>query len=367
MARTKRYRVADRDGAPALVCGNSPNIALRIERGLTVDSRGRKRYPAQTIFLDGVYNGAPFYDNEARHYSLDHHAGCVRAFTLATCEQAVVMLLQGLPLSSGNWNVYVNDPDLDSLLASWVLLNHMELLRDECALLKKSMPLIRLEGVIDAHGTDKVMLSAMPKDLYDRTKSQLDALLAEEMNIKKAGEWMTADWFEYAASAFEAVDDLIYPDGALDELLEIQETGRVVLYNDRIALMVESSLGIYEVESRLKKRYGIKLGVIVLKAAEDRYTIRLVDNFLPRNLEAVYKALNRADPLARTGSEPNLWGGSGDIGGSPRLMGTGLSEDEMLEVIREVLGERKGFFRRLFGFLFRSKKPRHRALTAGEK
>ena len=74
------------------------SIALRIERGLTVDSRARKRYGPQTIFLDGVYNGAPFCDNEARHYSLDHHAGCVRAFTLATCEQAAVMLLQGLPL-----------------------------------------------------------------------------------------------------------------------------------------------------------------------------------------------------------------------------------------------------------------------------
>lgn len=366
MAKSKRYRVIDRDGSEALISGNAPNIALRIQRGLTVDSRGRKRYGPQTIFLDGVYNGAPFYDNEARHYSLDHHAGCVRAFTLATCEQAVVMLLQGLPLSSGNWDVYVNDPDLDSLLASWVLLNHMELLRDECALLKKAMPMIRLEGVIDAHGTDKMLLSAMPKDLFEATKGRLDELMAGEMKIKKAGEWMSTDWFDYVSGALEQVDGMIYPDGAIDELLEIQETGRVVLHADRIGLMVESSLGIYEVESRLKKRYGISLGVIVLKAAEDRYTVRLVDAFLPKDLNAVYKALNRADPLARSGSEPNLWGGSGDIGGSPRLMGTGLSEPEMLEVIRGVLGERKGLLRRMFGFLLRSKKPTRRALTAGE-
>ena len=39
-----------------------------------------------------------------------------------------------------------------TLLAAWVLLNHVELLSGEGELLRVAMPLLRLEGVIDAHG-----------------------------------------------------------------------------------------------------------------------------------------------------------------------------------------------------------------------
>jgi len=353
----RRYRVTEREGARMVISGNAPNIKLHIKRGLTVDSRGRKRYGPRTIFLDGVFDGAPFLDNEAKQYSLDHHAGCVRGFTLATCEQAVVVLLQGLPLSVGQWNVYINDPDLDSMLAAWVLFNHVELLRDDKALLKLAMPMIRLEGVIDAHGTDRTLLSAMPEAAVKTAKAQLDALMAEERRLKREGQWMTADWCAYACSTFDAVDELVFPDDTLDSLLSLQERGRVSLAGDRVGLLLESHLGIYEVESRLKERLGDALGVIVLRVGKNRYTLRLVDAFLPKDLTAAYKALNKADPNATGGAEPNLWGGSADIGGAPRKTGTGLSEEQILEVLGEVLGERPGFFARLFGALFRRPKP----------
>lgn len=358
----RRYRVTEREGGRVVISGNAPNIELHIERGLTVDSRGRKRYGPRTIFLDGVYDGAPFLDNEARQYSLDHHAGCVRGFTLATCEQAVVVLLQGLPLAVGSWDVYINDPDLDSMLAAWVLFNHLELLRDDKALLKLAMPIIRLEGVIDAHGADRHLLTAMPEDMIKKTKAVLDGLMAEEVRLKRAGTWMTADWCAYACSIFESVDELVFPDDTLDKLLALQERGRVELAGDRVGLLLESHLGIYEVESRLKDRLGDALGVIVLRVGENRYTLRLVDAFLPRDLTAVYKALNKADPNATGGAEPNQWGGSADIGGAPRKTGTGLSETQILEILGQVLGERPGFFARLFGALFGRRKPRQAAL-----
>ena len=356
-----RYRVEEREDGRVLVSGNAPNIALHIERGLTVDSRGRKRYPQRTIFLDGVYEGSPFLDNELFQYSLDHHAGCVRGFTLATCEQAVVMLLQGIPLSSGMWHVYVNDPDLDSMLAAWVLFNHVELLKDGRALLKVAMPMIRLEGVIDAHGTDNQLLAAMPEELMESTKKRLDKLMAEEVRIKRAGEWMTCDWYDYACKTFEAVDRLVFPDGTLDKLLELQERGRAVLANHKVALLLESHLGIYEVESRLKERLGDNLGVIVLKTGTDRYTLRLVDKFLPKDLTACYKALNKVDPYAEGGAEPNHWGGSSDIGGAPRKTGTGLSESEILEVLGRVLGPRESLWTKILK-LFRRRRPRQPAL-----
>lgn len=352
----RRYRVEERESGRVVISGNAPNIVLHIQQGLTVDARGRKRFGPRTIFLDGVYDGAPFLDNEAKHYSLDHHAGCIRGFTLSTCEQAVVVLLQGLPLSSGMWDVYVNDPDLDSMLAAWVLFNHIELLKNDRALLRVAMPLIRLEGVIDSHGTDKQILAAMPEELLTKTKARLDDLMAEERRLKGAGAWLSADWPAYACKTFEAVDRLVFPDGTLDKLLELQERGRAVLHDDRVALLLESPLGIYEVESRLKDRLGENLGVIVLKTGEGRYTLRLVDAFLPKDLTACYKALNKADPMVNTsGAEPNQWGGSGDIGGAPRKTGTGLSEPEILEVLEQVLGPRRSLLDRILA-LFRRRR-----------
>ena len=362
MPTRRRYRVEERETSRVVISCNAPNIALHIQQGLTVDARGRKRFGPRTIFLDGVYDGPPFLDNEAKHYSLDHHAGCVRGFTLATCEQAVVVLLQGLPLSSGMWDVYVNDPDLDSMLAAWVLFNHIELLKNDRALLRVAMPLIRLEGVIDSHGTDKQILAAMPEETIKKTKARLDGLMAEERRLKSSGGWLKADWASYACQTFEAIDRLVFPDNTLDELLELQEHGRAVLHDDRIALLLDSPLGIYEVESRLKDRLGDNLGVIILKTGEARYTLRLVDAFLPKDLTAVYKALNRADPLVSMGAdEPNQWGGSGDIGGAPRKTGTGLSEPQILEILGQVLGPRKSFLEKLLA-LFRKRRASQPAL-----
>src|SRR5690606_12821565 len=50
----------------------APNVRLYVDRKLTVVENDRDRYPEQTLFLDGVFNGPPFMDNERRHYALDH-------------------------------------------------------------------------------------------------------------------------------------------------------------------------------------------------------------------------------------------------------------------------------------------------------
>jgi hypothetical protein len=99
--------------------------------------------------------------------------------------------------------------------------------------------------------------------------------------------------------------------------------------------------------------------LIILKTGRDRYTLRLVDAFLPKDLTAVYKALNRADPNATDGAEPNQWGGSSDIGGAPRKTGTGLSESEILEILGDVLGPRQSLLSRIIQF-FKRRRQRQR-------
>jgi hypothetical protein len=344
----KRYGVVERDGEEVIVCANAPHINLRVKRGLTVNESGRKRYPQQTIFLDGVYTGPPFYDNKERQYSLDHHTGCVRAFTLATCEQAAVMLLQGLPLAEGAWTIYINDPDLDALLAAWSLMNHVELRQEEGRLLREVMPLIRVEGVIDAHGQDMGTLTGLTEVAYAEEKRRIDHLIEHERTLKAAGRWQSIDFVQYTLELLEAIDELLFPAGYLDELLEIEELGRMPLRNQKVAILCRSQQGIYAVETALKARLDKQLGLILLDLGEGRFTVRKVDPFLDQDLNPLYKALNKKDPrVQQGGEEENQWGGSGDIGGSPRKTGSALSGPELLQIVHRIYGRKKSWFGRL--------------------
>ena len=345
-----RYQVVTRGEQRHVVCGNAPNIALRVERGLTVNEAGRKHYPQRTIFLDGVFAGAPFYDNKARQYSLDHHAGCVRAYTLATCEQAVVMLLQGLPLSEDDWTLYVNEPDLDALLAAWLLMNHVELLREDGRILREAMPLVRVEGVIDAHGPDMEILTGLPAERYDKERRSIERLMLQEKSFKAMAQWTSTDWVAYSREMLEALDHLLFPEGYLDQLLEIEELGRVQLGSGKMAVLCRSHQGIYAVEATLKARYEKQLGILILDLGDGRFTLRQVDPFLERDLVPLYQALNQKDLRARQDSETdNLWGGSSDIGGSPRKTGSALTGEQILAIAGKVYGTREGWFKRLLG------------------
>src|SRR6059036_2949344 len=117
------------------------------------DSAARKAAPG-TIYLDGAAEGGPFLDVEKGLFNLDHHEGCVRSFTLATCEQAMVVIRKGMDLQRRDWTIYANDPDLDTVLAIWVLLNHVRLNELNGKTRVRIMPLLRLQGLIDAQGLE---------------------------------------------------------------------------------------------------------------------------------------------------------------------------------------------------------------------
>ena len=342
-----RYQVVERDDARFLQCSNAANLHLHVVPGLTVDATQRKTYARQSIFLDGVYGGGPFLDNDARQYSFDHHAECVRAFTLATCEQAVIMLLQGLPLAEGNWELYLNEPDLDALLAAWVLLNHAEMLKDGHELLRAAMPLIRVEGVIDAHGLERAVISGLPDDLYKRHQHTLSLLMETEQRLKAAGAWPTTDWLAYARGVLDQLDRLFLTDSYLFQLLEVEEAGSVSLPGGRLAVWCRCHKGIYQAEAALRERYGKQLAIVLLDKGGGHFTVRQVDSLMTSDLTSAYRVLNRRDPRA-TRKGNNLWGGAAEIGGSPRATGSGLDGDEVLAALERAY-RRRGFWRRLFG------------------
>jgi hypothetical protein len=276
-------------------------------------------------------------DHSKRRYSLDHHEGCVRPFTLATCEQAATMVFLGIPLGEGEWRIIANDFDMDLVLAGWILLNHADLAKDEMKLLAEAMPFIKIEGNIDSMGLDASILTGFPSDKMESERVRV----MEAASLVKTPPGATKE--EIATTfkeSLEKIDELLLPESLRMELSEYTELGRVHLAKGKTAILCRSARGIYEVEAFYKSRYGSSLGIVVLTAGESRFTIRLVDGFLEGDMSVLYRHLNKIDPAAKkTADGENLWGGSSMIGGSPRQTGSELPPERILEAIRKVYGQ----------------------------
>jgi hypothetical protein len=115
-------------------------MKLVIERGNTVELRD---LPPWSIALDGYVQG-PALDNSNHRYSFDHHKGCIRLVTTATCEQVRDAVLLGLDPS--RYTVYLNDVDTDTALAVWALRNPHRLREPKVG------HYIASAGLLDAHG-----------------------------------------------------------------------------------------------------------------------------------------------------------------------------------------------------------------------
>lgn len=331
-----RYGIREDARGRVLFCPEAPTVCVRIERGACVRAAEARHAAPGTIFLDGAAQGEPFVDPVRGVYNLDHHEGCVRAFTLSTCEQAMVLLLRGLDLRRREWTVIANDADLDAVLAIWVLLNHHRLGAADGAARAEIMPLLRLEGAIDAHGFGMQELCALPPALLDETQRRMERLRDYERSLRATSRWQKLDLLEYVRERLEQIDALVYPQDAFVDLVEVEELGRIELLQGSVAVACRARVGIYEVEQQLGRFHGPRLGLLVLRQREGVYTLRQLDPALPAGLEALYAHLNRIDPAVRAGAAEQRWGGSAEIGGSPRAGGTQLPLAEILAACHHV-------------------------------
>ncbi|MCB2145248.1 MAG: CPBP family intramembrane metalloprotease [Deltaproteobacteria bacterium] len=335
-----RYTIKEVGTDRALTCLETPNLQVFIKAGLTVTASAARKAPPGTIFLDGVAQTEPFLDHEKKIYNLDHHEGCVRTFTLATCEQALIMCVKGLDLRDREWKIFANEPDLDTILSIWLILNHQRINNREAIHRRSLFALVRLEGVIDALGLEMRELSGLPVDLLQKLMRVIDRLRMEELELKKSGEWPKTDFLDYTIRVLRKLDQFLIKLGELDDFKGVEELARIELTNNRIAVVVASDLGIYELEPHLSKLYGNRLGWVALRRGENDYTLRQMDLFMPVNLEDVYQRLNFMDPAVKGRMNVSRWGGSGDIGGSPRDRGTRLLPGEIVSACRDVIEKR---------------------------
>lgn len=245
------------------------------------------------------------------------------------------MILKGLDLRGRDWKVFANDPDLDTVLAIWLLFNHQRVNQNNSDGLRRLYALVRLEGIIDAHGLEMTALSAFPSDLLKKTEKLIDYLRAEEIELKKNGTWEEKDDLQYTALILHKIDRLIYKSHDLSDFKELKELARSEIGDHRLAVVVEAELGIYELEPYLNRIYGESLGLVILKKGEGLYTLRRLDPFMPFGLNNVYQKLNAIDPDVSCRKNGHKWGRSDDIGGSPRGTATKLTPKEIAQACRD--------------------------------
>jgi membrane protease YdiL (CAAX protease family) len=333
--RPDRYRIREDESGKVLACLEAPTVTVRVRHGRTVTAAAARSAEPGSIFLDGAAQGPPFLDPKRPAYNLDHHEGCVRAFTLSTCEQALVLIRKLVDLRKRDWVVHANDADLDTVLAIWVLLNHLRLNDDE-RLRARILPLIRLEGAIDVHGLGHLDLLSLPPDSMRIARAWMDRLLEKEREIQKTVDGKEPELTDYVAERLRDIDSLVYSPSQIANLAEIEEACRIPLGEGSVAIVCRSDLGIYEAADQLRRYHGERLGMIVLQKSPSRYSLYQLDNSLRSDLDDVYVRLNLVDPAAGGTRSANRWGGSEEIGGSPRATGTRLTSGGIAAAIDHV-------------------------------
>ncbi|MCP3956258.1 MAG: hypothetical protein GY719_00210 [bacterium] len=330
-----RYEIREREDGRSLHCGEAPGVAVSINQRHQFSEAEARRLGERVVFLDGAGQFGPVIDNKQQLYNLDHHQDCLRAFTLATCEQALIMVLKGLDLDQGDWTVYANEPDLDTLFAIWVLLNHRRVRQLTPVQRDAILPLLHLEGAIDANGFEIGAHCGLPQELLTAEKARLDVLHRRELDLKGAGGWNEADLVEYSREMLLAIDQLVYQPSDFDDYARVEQVyGHVDIGGNKVAVVCRDSSGIYEVEQRLKKSWGDRLGVIALERAAGQYTLRRAASLAGIDLAQAYDKLNLLDPRVDGRPPEKRWGGSDEIGGSPRPEGTALTPNEIGKILR---------------------------------
>lgn len=333
-ALPNRYEVRLIEGRRLLVCREAPGVAVSIDAAHAFSEVEARKLGERTILLDGAGTFGPLVDDARNLYNLDHHEGCLRAFTLATCEQALVMVLKGLELDKGDWTIYANEPDLDTVLAVWVLLNYRRIRELSPRARDAILPLLRLEGAIDANGFEIAEYCGLAQERVAEEKIRIDELFQKELAAKKGG-WAEVDLPQYTLDMLLEVDHRVYTSSDFtDWAIVEQEYGHVAIGDEKVAVICRDSSGIYEVEKRLKKVWSDRLGIIALERAPNQYTLRLSAGLSGIDLDAAYRRLNLLDPAVDGRPVEKRWGGSDDIGGSPRPQGTGLTPREIGKILK---------------------------------
>jgi len=276
-----------------------------------------------SIALDGVVQG-PVMGDEKGRWSFDHHAGCARLITEATCQQVFAALCLGL--NTKDRQVYINDIDGDTIVSLWLLAH------PDSVTLAAVRDLVRAVGVIDSHGpAGNRLLVDNDKDIAAAFFNRLRNVLPRDVQDKYDS------WPSFIEKGFDAIEDTIKDirDDTLPRSDGEPPEIEMIVCGDRrgVPTCIARSDG-FGAFSPLYDA-GHRVVVLVSDAADGsfRYTVGKVSDLVAYPLGPG----NAPDSLlGRLNAREPGWGGGSSIGGSPRLDGgvsSRLAPDQIWEMM----------------------------------
>jgi hypothetical protein len=328
----------------------------------------RELTPRRSIALDGLISDVgPSWDEAGLRANFDHHTGVVREATMSTSMQVFFAIKGGLMTRmredavreiSGDGlvayasraafggaafgaraerkvQVWINDPDQDTALATWLLGHHHLFVGVQ------SHPIInRLLTLTDRWD---ITGGAFPTALDDTVVETHAWVFDPYTSLRVSGALASAD-----AAVMRNCLDAVH--GRLDKVLMGQcerkplRRDAVVLHDSNHGFKIIDETGGNEARYLLFSQ-GMDAFVSRVATRPDGrfvYSIGRRSRYIDFQVPALYGALNLAEPDQKPFLAGHGWGGSDIIGGSPRLTGSSLSWEQIRDVLERTLQERVG-------------------------
>lgn len=288
------------------------SMEIVIERGRTLPFEA---LPPRSVALDGYVLG-PRIDAERERYSFDHHGDCVRHATRSSAEQVHDAIALGF--TPDGLTVYLNDVDLDTALAVW-LLRHIE--RSNEPLVNR---LVQCAGLLDAH------LGAYP--LSGEMPTVVEWLSEPETTARASGSYFELDTQGMGALLDEVGRRIsVYADGASHAYtasFKIDNRYRVLLKGTGWSLV--ESLGVRAHARLFADGHDRVVIHTSLRDGSHGYTVAKRSEFV--------KGFPVPDILAALAEREPGWGGGSTVGGAPRHADgsrSRLAPEEVFSVVEE--------------------------------
>lgn len=280
-----------------------------------------------SVGIDGFVGTGTWYNLDIPMMCLNHHEGCDRTVTLATCQQALrvvrLNVMKAFEDAYGNPTMHVdaNDCDHDVCASWWVLKNHE---RCKAALNQHVNALIAITGDLDATA------GAYPIPRTIEMMRKIDWVYDPYMQFRISGQIDKRD-----PSAFRGIIDSVclridaFVNGRAEMLDTMDRRYEDVRVEKGWRMIKELGTGArgsvfadgIEAFLSIRERLDGAHSVSICKSSP------FVRHF---NVPRILNALNEEEGLT---DKPDRWGGSDLVGGSPRVSGTRLSLDTQVKII----------------------------------
>ena len=316
-------------------------IELIVEKGVTKTwEKFISQSPRFSIALDGYVSGPTNHQIDGRRLNINHHEGVNRLITKSTSAQIYFFIKQGMikkffNLDNQKISVYVNDPDQDVCLSLWLLFNYKRIMKNDEPLIEK---LVEIEDKLDITG------GTYPFDSNSKLMKETAWIFEPYIKSRYTNKLYTMTNGEIKILIKEVLTRIEKYSQGKCKMINL-DTRYKLIKSDKDIYMIEE-IGPYAKMEFIKN--GINKAILVKKRKDENYTYVLLktDPFVLFPLEKIYAELNKIEKK-QTGSFHSLsknvkrkknekWGGSDLIGGSPRLSGSAIKPDKLINLISKI-------------------------------